>query len=278
MAGDRWSDFTLQTLKRFNSRPRVAGDPTPARCRGLGSCFNSRPRVAGDAVHAERAQSSSLFQFTPARGGRLGAAPLAFHSRCVSIHARAWRATQRGGEVMGEEGFNSRPRVAGDTPPTPSPPRGSCFNSRPRVAGDRIPRPRRRRRGGFNSRPRVAGDDIFTDTIRLLQSVSIHARAWRATMANRTNYGQGKVSIHARAWRATLGGGCRSYPRVVSIHARAWRATRAFSSLPPFSLFQFTPARGGRHGRRARVAQPGRFNSRPRVAGDPRATARSRRR
>ena len=196
---------------RFNSRPRVAGDPTRRRGDGRGR-FQFTPARGGRHASHSFAASWIVFQFTPARGGRP-------HSPSSATPTWWFQFTPARGGRRHFYGHNQIVAV--------------CFNSRPRVAGDQ----------------RIA---------RVLECV--------------------EVSIHARAWRATLGGGCRSYPRVVSIHARAWRATRAFSSLPPFSLFQFTPARGGRHGRRARVAQPGRFNSRPRVAGDPRATARSRRR
>ena len=54
------------------------------------------------------------------------------------------------------------------------------------------------------------------------------------------------VSIHARAWRATVFRS--SHPRYiyVSIHARAWRATFILAHCPLLKLFQFTPAPGGR--------------------------------
>ena len=82
----------ILTWKRFNSRPRVAGDSvqreklvaalfqfTPARGGRPSGCrtgrtpggFNSRPRVAGDAEFVQIPMWHFEFQFTPARGGRL---------------------------------------------------------------------------------------------------------------------------------------------------------------------------------------------------------------
>ena len=80
--------------------------------------------------------------------------------RGVSIHARTWRATDAQMRYATSIGFNSRPRVAGD----PAVGRGAdsrrCFNSRPRVAGD------------------VEVRAVFPEHA----DVSIHARAWRATL------------------------------------------------------------------------------------------------
>ncbi len=55
----------------------------------------------------------------------------------VSIHARAWRATFGDfGHVAKFDGFNSRPRVAGDAGGQRARDGSRRFNSRPRVAGD----------------------------------------------------------------------------------------------------------------------------------------------
>ncbi len=190
-----------------------------------------------------------MFQFTPARGGRLSRATCSWSCSHVSIHARAWRAT-----TAWNDGFC-----------------GTRFNSRPRVAGDSVSRLMQirlfvsiharawratcppswvfRQDTGFNSRPRVAGDEVKGDTCAVFVPVSIHARAWRATMGpgiikeltmfqftpargGRPNVSRHVtntrlVSIHARAWRATF----RVYHLrklcFVSIHARAWRATHS---------------------------------------------------
>ncbi len=60
----------------------------------------------------------------------------------------------------------------------------------------------------------------------------------------------------------------RNHALSVSIHARAWRATVAFAASPPESVFQFTPARGGRLAAKVKYYGVFCFNSRPRVAGD----------
>ena len=97
------------------------------------------------------------------------------------------------------------------------------------------------------------------------------------------------VSIHARAWRATLGArsmilrsACfNSRPRVAGDMSGfpLEFAALSFNSRPrvagdmtspghvPYGWFQFTPARGGRPTRRQFLAYTS-FNSRPRVAGD----------
>ena len=76
--------------------------------------------------------------------------------------------------------------------------------------------------------------------------VSIHARARRATNVSRPSIGFSNVSIHARARRATAQHGQSAGLDAVSIHARARRATRTDSSTRSCSVFQSTPARGGR--------------------------------
>ncbi len=106
-------------------------------------------------------------------------------------------------------------------------------------------------RASFNSRPREAGDPKSCNAARR-QSVSIHARARRATLIITVKRVNTKVSIHARARRATLAllrfladKGFNSRPReagdllflcaisplVVSIHARARRATATICAI-----------------------------------------------
>ena len=79
---------------------------------------------------------------------------------------------------------------------------------------------------------------------------------------------QKTVSIHARARRATSLPYIAAVRSIVSIHARARRATRERSSSSIMQMFQSTPARGGRqqwpHGRKGKKC----FNPRPREAGD----------
>ena len=179
--------------------------------------------------------------------------------------------------------------MAGDIPFVVLASAFKCFNSRPRVAGDFLIDRVQRTHTSFNSRPRVAGD-FREDEPELEALVSIHARAWRATHQASDDRNPCTVSIHARAWRATL---LRwSYPPVnlcfnsrprvagdlkawiatagytVSIHARAWRATVVTTKVTLVTVFQFTPARGGRHAGASGRSCKSRFNSRPRVAGD----------
>ncbi len=231
---------------RFNSRPRVAGD--------TGARNGRQPEIV--SIHAR------AWRATPRDLHHAGGLPVSIHARAwratgdtrrathpahVSIHARAWRATLRCARAArARRGFNSRPRVAGDTALKPSFP-NAPFQFTPARGG----RPGKLRawcaRGRFNSRPRVAGDELcrkraerarwfqFTPArggrlrVRLRQkrvlAVSIHARAWRATLVFADYSGSLQVSIHARAWRATHAAGLVDRRRVVSIHARAWRAT-----------------------------------------------------
>ena len=99
------------------------------------SRFNSRPRMAGDSMAFSHCLIR-LFQFTPAHGGRRITNPRS-NVVAVSIHARAWRATNgmtanpartikfqftpaHGGRLFFLThiallfSFNSRPRMAGD--------------------------------------------------------------------------------------------------------------------------------------------------------------------
>ena len=98
----------------------------------------------------------------------------------VSIHARAWRATVDGSMFAGllkfqstpahggrpdsvtlnaqDDGFNPRPRMAGDWVTMWSNPTFSCFNPRPRMAGDCFGGWSTRPKTCFNPRPRMAGD------------------------------------------------------------------------------------------------------------------------
>ena len=92
VAGDQDRRLDGHDQVRFNSRPHVAGDSTRTSRASSSGGFNSRPHVAGDITFGIR-ELEQRFQFTPARGGRLGlwlwAIPTTFS-------------------------FNSRPHVAGD--------------------------------------------------------------------------------------------------------------------------------------------------------------------
>ena len=256
----------IDTRESFNSRPRVAGDFGSGQHGGT-----VRVSIHARAWRATSGRCTSIrkgeFQFTPARGGRHRRDVRYRRRDPVSIHARAWRATA----------YWSLAKLH------------TLFQFTPARGGRR----RRRRRAAalpcFNSRPRVAGDP-FTFTRVREGAVSIHARAWRATVRRQRRGVQCVVSIHARAWRATQLRRQVGQIHGVSIHARAWRATDSPMRPHPPSMFQFTPARGGRHptvydgnaitlvsihARAWRATgdvgddRPRRsFNSRPRVAGD----------
>ena len=123
----------------FNSRPRVEGDlrtlwdtidekivsihalawrATICPCvHIIGTiCFNSRPRVEGDSSQSRYFAGFCWFQFTPSRGGRLESEQKIEPPFEVSIHALAWRATLLFCPCVNQtSGFNSRPRVEGDT-------------------------------------------------------------------------------------------------------------------------------------------------------------------
>ena len=165
----------------------------------------------------------------------------------VSIHARAWRATDALDLLrLCYSSFNSRPRVAGDTRARTPSTTSRSFNSRPRVAGDCKRPVLFRELYRFNSRPRVAGDGGHYTTCRMRSTVSIHARAWRATRQGRSMdcrrcfNSRPRVAGDVTMVFVTASTRCfNSRPRVagdnrnlsskylgaVSIHARAWRAT-----------------------------------------------------
>ncbi len=80
-----------------------------------------------------------------------------------------------------------------------------------------------------------------------------------------------KVSIHTRAWRATLEGQTEpSFRQFQFTPARGGRPVTMVSG-GGILQFQFAPARGGRRGANVASLISACFNSRPRVAGDLRA-------
>ncbi len=97
----------------------------------------------------------------------------------------------------------------------------------------------------FNSRPRVAGDR-FLDPLHPPRSVSIHARAWRATWSPGGRTSRGRFNSRPRVAGDILG---------LAVRAEG-------------IVFQFTPARGGRPFAETMRSPLSGFNSRPRVAGD----------
>ena len=231
----------------FNSRPRVAGD-SPCRWNRRGSrCFNSRPRVAGDQSTLATL-AATLFQFTPARGGRRHDLWPRSGSAIVSIHARAWRATPRRDDLPAGEHVSIHARAWRAT-----------SNSCGHASGQ-----------SFQFTPARGGRQLLVGAHDVVRGVSIHARAWRATARRGGPHDRRRVSIHARAWRATparlvepaVWARFNSRPRVAGDLA---------DTIKPLidAEFQFTPARGGRQLLPfSMIGCTRRFNSRPRVAGD----------
>ena len=146
-------------------------------------------------------------------------------------------------------------------------PSGS-FNPRPHAAGDRSVANLAATSEGFNPRPHAAGDEAFGDEPLAWRLVSIHARTRRATADQIVLHNAKFVSIHARTRRAT-GGRNSVYGSVgVSIHARTRRATQSIGKFLSWTMFQSTPARGGRRSRSRNLRGRKSFNPRPHAAGD----------
>ncbi len=184
--------------------------------------FQSTPAYVGRRNSSALARASSLFQSTPAYGGRPTLPGLRHSLTC----------------------FNPRPRTAGDssvilqrrqhsvsiharvrraTSISQRPRSPSLFQSTPAYGGRQTDEARAGAVQGFNPRPRTAGDG-FVDPLSDRLFVSIHARVRRAT------------SSHRR----------RNYLIEVSIHARVRRATMTCSTPSTVTVFQSTPAYGGR--------------------------------
>ena len=180
----------MTSLRRFNPRPRTAGDRNigqfphalravsiHARVRRATKAvskigqssdgFNPRPRTAGDGRHQSRWSTTSVFQSTPAYGGRR------------NLHEGYER---RSGQ------FQSTPAYGGRRTRLLIRPAWICFNPRPRTAGDGTwpfcpPFPR------FQSTPAYGGRRTVTTVCSRLRNVSIHARVRRATAARQNAAG-----------------------------------------------------------------------------------------
>ena len=251
----------------FNSRPSARGDkPAPRRSRGA-TYFNSRPSARGDpsrpasfspciiSIHApprgatvSRSRleySTTGFQFTPLREGRLATSESPGVGK-ISIHAPPRGATRARGRVSVtckfqftplREGrptsnvrhilpfdFNSRPSARGDVPAAcasastagisiHAPPRGATCRE------VRAPRPCH-----FNSRPSARGDADPTPAAKKVL-ISIHAPPRGATGIAQAERPHGMISIHAPPRGATLSALRGSRTRYISIHAPPRGAT-----------------------------------------------------
>ncbi len=138
----------------------------------------------------------------------------------------------------------------------------------------------------FQSTPARGGRRDVANRLRGRASVSIHARAGRATAPGSNRCRDRRVSIHARAGRATVdlvigvrihlrfnprprgagdGGRLRRPRRRRCFNPRPRGAgdTAAVRQTVPPGTFQSTPARGGRPGGRSGPDGPGGFQSTP---------------
>ena len=228
----------------FNSRPRMAGDSNQAETVVSQFKFQFTPAHGGRQLSQTRRLGTYQFQFTPAHGGRLAGARNPHRPVRVSIHARAWRATASSPLEIWSYGFNSRPRMAGDsgvsfemydisvsiharawraTRPLSRPYWVTAFQFTPAHGGRRLPLLFAIAIMSFNSRPRMAGDNLSTTPFR------------RASFQFTPAHGGRRASSGACAVART---------------------------------FQFTPAHGGRPAWCAASLSRRGFNSRPRMAGD----------
>ena len=214
---------------RFNPRPHAAGDDKIARSAWAPTMFQSTPARGGrHRVGRHRRWVVTMFQSTPARGGRHDCWRSWPRSPIVSIHARTRRATSR-----------------------PSAGAASTWH---------VSIHARTRRATTIGRPPVIGPEV-----------SIHARTRRATAERRLPIGDPViVSIHARTRRATTAGRM-SYHRLRRFNPRPHAAgdETSLAVWPHHDRFQSTPARGGRPRVRRYVrAAACSFNPRPHAAGD----------
>ena len=187
--------------------------------------FNSRPRV-GATCSLVLCAVSTLFQFTPPRGGRRIAHGDYIVIGGISIHAPAWGATDGAYPVFVlRKNFNSRPRVGGDRKREAAE-RLRDISIHAPAWGATIPCP-----GvvppscNFNSRPRVGGDLRPVQRFSHLL-ISIHAPAWGATSSTRRKC----TFFSTFQFTPPRGGRLLPVPSPfkpieISIHAPAWGAT-----------------------------------------------------
>ena len=159
------------------TRPRGARPVSPPRPRGRCS-FNSRARVGRDTtrrISGDRA----LFQFTRPRGARPDKDEAFTALSEVSIHAPAWGATDRGGDLVAGDVVSIHAPAWGATRAGSPASRWRCFNSRARVGRDTRTLPFAAVRRFQFTRPR--GARLLLVGEGFPGKVSIHAPAWGAT-------------------------------------------------------------------------------------------------
>ena len=153
------------------------------RTRSSSTTFQSTPPRGGrlEVSNDWIVQHMPEFQSTPPRGGRRRARSNDIASRYVSIHAPARGATQFVAITIAVI---------------------VCFNPRPRAGGDYDDTVVRQRLNVFQSTPPRGGRPSLA-LFHSRQSVSIHAPARGATPWQRRQNHPGNVSIHAPARGAT---------------------------------------------------------------------------
>ena len=190
-------------------------------------------------------------------------------SRIVSIHARAWRATHSVATIRSAATFQFTPARGGRPEFTLQTLRRLEFQFTPARGG----RPRQSTTPNehltFQFTPARGGRRWFLVYIPFLVWFQFTPARGGRPHQSRSRAKSKQVSIHARAWRATMecvGG--RSLRCSFNSRPRVAGDSRCRGGMLLLGTFQFTPARGGRPLQRHDHHRPQRFNSRPRVARD----------
>ena len=214
--------------------------------------------------------STTLFQFTPPRGGRRQQDLPVFVSSNFNSRPRVGGDVESIVQAQQElDDFNSRPRVGGDAAPgAPPGPVGISIHA-PAWGATAAPGKGRPPSILFQFTPPRGGRLRGICREVQTEAISIHAPAWGATAAA----GGSARGLYDFNSRPRVGGDLNGQVVQqlvhISIHAPAWGATMMGAKAAEKALFQFTPPRGGR-----RILSPTAstgatyFNSRPRVGGD----------
>ncbi len=206
----------------FNSRPRGAGDTGRTGCRS-GAAVSIHARAGRATVSSPRLKRAFMFQFTPARGGRLypvfgtrtidgfqftparGGRRSPKRSLCtvvVSIHARAGRATRLAPNTSGAATVSIHARAGRATALKAQLGWTDEFQFTPARGGRRLSWLYCLPCFCFNSRPRGAGDRPVGEIAAASAGFNSRPRGAGDKLLLRMRHLH-RVSIHARAGRAT---------------------------------------------------------------------------
>ena len=114
------------------------------------------------------------------------------------------------------------------------------FNPRTHVGCDIVVFPCLPKSYDFNPRTHVGCDILVNHHQDYLQTISIHAPMWGATMSINSRLWLMYISIHAPMWGATPAFALRFLLTIISIHAPMWGATLFFISSNHSATFQST--------------------------------------